>query len=230
MTDALVLRGVDKTYGTSDAAVHAVRKANLVVARGELVAIVGPSGSGKSSLLAIAAGLLEADAGEVELAGISLTDLGERERAWLRRTCVGLVFQFGNFVASASVLENVELACRIGGRRAPQARRRAGELLDLLGIRARASAAPAELSGGERQRLGIARALANAPTVVLADEPTGALDSAGREEILELLRRLHGSGQTIVLVTHDPVIAAVAGRVVSMCDGRLDDDAPGPSR
>jgi putative ABC transport system ATP-binding protein len=139
----------------------------------------------------------------------------------MRRKHMGIVFQFFNLLEGMTVLENVVLPSVIAGRRRKMAETRARDLLDLLGIGDKASAVPGVLSGGQRQRLAIARALANSPTLLLADEPTGALDSAGGAEIIELLRRLHASGQTIILVTHDPAVADAAGRIVRMRDGRI---------
>ena len=151
-----------------------------------------------------------------------MTGRSEDDLARLRRRHIGLVFQFFNLLEGMTVLENVALPAVIAGRRRKMAETRARDLLDLLGISDKASAVPGVLSGGQRQRLAIARALANEPTLLLADEPTGALDSEGGDEVIELLRRLHAGGQTIVMVTHDPAVAAAAGRVVRMRDGRIE--------
>ena len=155
------------------------------------------------------------------MAGEQVTGRSEDDLARLRRRHIGLVFQFFNLLEGMTVLENVALPAVIAGRRRKMAETRAADLLDLLGIADKARAVPGVLSGGQRQRLAIARALANEPTLLLADEPTGALDSEGGEEVIELLRRLHDGGQTIVLVTHDASVAAAAGRVVRMRDGRI---------
>src|SRR5580693_823845 len=218
---ALQMRGVRKTFEAENAPVRALRGVDLEVARGEFVAITGPSGSGKSTLLNLAAGLDLADEGSIVVAGDEITGQGEDELARMRRRHIGIVFQFFNLLEGVTVQENVALAAIIAGRKRRTAETRARDLLDLLGIGDKASAVPGVLSGGQRQRLAIARALANEPTLLLADEPTGALDSDGGQEIIELLRRLHNGGQTIILVTHDPAVAQAAGRIVRMRDGRV---------
>jgi putative ABC transport system ATP-binding protein len=220
---ALRLRGVRRTYGDPAAPVRALRGVDLTIAAGEFVALMGPSGCGKSTLLNIAAGLERPDDGHVRLGGEELTGLRERDLARARRRHVGMVFQFFHLLDGMSALDNVMLAALVAGMRRPQAEARARDLLDLLGLLDRAPSLPAALSGGQRQRLAIARALANSPTLLLADEPTGALDSAGAAEVLDLFRLLHREGQGILLVTHDPVVAAGAGRLVEMRDGRIED-------
>src|SRR5580693_2401774 len=230
---ALQMRGVRKTFEAENAPVRALRGVDLEVARGEFVAITGPSGSGKSTLLNLAAGLDLADEGSIVVAGEEITGEGEDELARLRRRHIGIVFQFFNLLESVTVLENVALAAIIAGRKRRAAETRARDLLDLLGLGDKASATPGVLSGGQRQRLAIARALANEPSVLLADEPTGALDSDGGQEVIELLRRLHAGGQTILLVTHDRLVAAAAGLIIAMLDGRIvtgsaaDEQRPG---
>jgi putative ABC transport system ATP-binding protein len=219
---ALAMRGVRKTFEAENAPVRALRGVELNVTGGEFVALMGPSGCGKSTLLNLVAGLDTPDEGEISVAGEQVTGRSEDDLARLRRRHIGLVFQFFNLLEGMTVLENVALPAVIAGRRRKMAETRARDLLDLLGISDKASAVPGVLSGGQRQRLAIARALANEPTLLLADEPTGALDSAGGEEVMELLRRLHAGGQTIVMVTHDPTVAAAAGRVVRMRDGRIE--------
>jgi putative ABC transport system ATP-binding protein len=223
---ALVLRGVRKTFEAENAPVRALRGVNLTVAENEFVALMGPSGCGKSTLLNLVAGLDTPDEGDISVAGYSVTGRTEDELARMRRRHVGLVFQFFNLLEGMTVLENVALPAIIAGRRRKMAETRARDLLDLLGIGDKAAAAPGVLSGGQRQRLAIARALANDPTLLLADEPTGALDSEGGDEVIELLRRLHRGGQTIILVTHDENVAAAAERVVRMRDGRILDAEP----
>jgi putative ABC transport system ATP-binding protein len=225
MTDkapALDMRRVRKTFEAENAPVRALRGVDLRVDGGEFVALMGPSGCGKSTLLNLVAGLDTPDEGEISVAGERVTGRGEDDLARLRRRHIGLVFQFFNLLEGMTVLENVTLPAVIAGRRRRIAETRARDLLDLLGISDKAGAVPGVLSGGQRQRLAIARALANEPTLLLADEPTGALDSAGGEEIIELLRRLHAGGQTIVMVTHDASVAAAAGRLVRMRDGRIE--------
>lgn len=224
----LVARDVRKTYDPDVSPVRALRGADLEVARGEFVAMMGPSGCGKSTFLSIAAGLESVDAGSVALAGTEITTLGPDALARLRRRSVGIVFQFFNLVDGMTALENVALAALVAGspRRAAQARAR--DLLDLLGLLDKADKVPSSLSGGQRQRLAIARALVNEPALLLADEPTGALDSDGGAEVLELFGRLNREGQTILMVTHDAQVAAGATRVVHMRDGRLVEPSPAP--
>ena len=223
----LVVAGLRKTYGVPP--VRALRGVDLTVGAGEFVALMGPSGSGKSTLLHLIAGLDRADEGSIALAGLQTESLGSTTLARLRRRHVGLVFQFFHLIEHLSALENVALAALIAGARAAAAGDRARELLDTLGLLDRAAERPAALSGGERQRVAIARALANRPTLLLADEPTGALDSAGAAEVLELFGRLHRTGQTILMVTHSREVAAGAQRVVRMRDGRIVDDGSGPA-
>ena len=218
----LQVHGARKTFDAEEAPVRALRGVDLTVDHGEFVAIVGPSGCGKSTLLNLIAGLDVPSGGEVVLGSDSLSGKDESALARLRREHIGFVFQFFNLLDGMTAFENVALPAMIAGMRRPQAERRARDLLDLLGLAGKEREFPALLSGGQRQRLAIARALANEPTLVLADEPTGALDSDGATEILELFRRLHASGQTILLVTHDDRVAAAAERLVRMKDGRLD--------
>jgi putative ABC transport system ATP-binding protein len=226
---ALQLRGVRKTFEAENAPVRALRGVDLELSRGEFVALTGPSGCGKSTLLNLAAGLDVADEGTIFVAGEEVTGQTEDELARMRRRHIGIVFQFFNLLEGITVLENVALAAIIAGRKRRQAETRARDLLDLLGLGDKASAVPGVLSGGQRQRLAIARALANEPTLLLADEPTGALDSEGGQEVIELLRRLHAGGQTILLVTHDRAVADAAGRIVTMLDGRISASAGAPS-
>ncbi len=219
--DALVVDKVRKTFEAENAPVRALRGANLVVPAGDFVALMGPSGCGKSTLLNLVAGLDVADEGTITVAGEPVTGRTEDELSRLRRRHIGIVFQFFNLLEGMTVLENVALPAVIAGRKRKMAESRARDLLDLLGIGDKAGTVPGMLSGGQRQRLAIARALANEPTLLLADEPTGALDSEGGQEVIELLSRLHTGGQTIVLVTHDSGVASAAGRIVRMRDGRI---------
>ena len=217
----LLCRGVRKTYEAEGAPVRALRGADLAMRRGEFVAVMGPSGCGKSTLLNLIAGLDRADDGEIVVDDEVITGRTEDELARMRRRHIGIVFQFFNLLEGMSVLENVALPAIVAGSSRKTAENRARDLLDLLGLSDKAKAAPGVLSGGQRQRLAIARALANQPTLVLADEPTGALDSEGGAEVMELFRRLHRGGQSILLVTHDPKVAATAERLVEMRDGRV---------
>ncbi|MGA2472114.1 MAG: ABC transporter ATP-binding protein [Acidimicrobiales bacterium] len=219
--DALVVDKVRKTFEAENVPVRALRGANLVVPSGDFVALMGPSGCGKSTLLNLIAGLDVADEGTITVAGELVTGRTEDELSQLRRRHIGIVFQFFNLLEGMTVLENVALPAVIAGRKRKVAETRARDLLDLLGIGDKAGTVPGMLSGGQRQRLAIARALANEPTLLLADEPTGALDSEGGQEVIELLSRLHHGGQTIVLVTHDAGVASASDRIVRMRDGRM---------
>ena len=221
-------RGLRKTFESDGAPVRALRGVDFTMRRGEFVAIMGPSGCGKSTLLNLVAGLATPTDGEVALAGESLVGRSEDELAVMRRRHIGIVFQFFNLLEGMTVLENVTLPAVIAGAPRKRAESRARDLLDLLGLAEKANDAPGVLSGGQRQRLAIARALANEPTLVLADEPTGALDSESGQEVLELFRRLHAGGQTILLVTHDDHVAARSDRIVHMRDGRVDSHTDQP--
>jgi putative ABC transport system ATP-binding protein len=221
---ALKARGVRRTFEAELAPVRALRGVDLDVARGEFVALMGPSGCGKSTLLNIFAGLDQADEGEVVVDDLVVSGQDENWLAKFRRHHVGIVFQFFNLLEGVSSLDNIVLPAILGGMRRKAAESRARDLLDLLGLGDRTEQVPSVLSGGQRQRLAIARALVNEPAVLLADEPTGALDSEGGVEILELFRRLHGDGQTILMVTHSADVAAGASRVVRMRDGRIIGD------
>ena len=230
MAAVLTARGVRKTFAAENAPVRALRGVDLTVDRGEFVALMGPSGCGKSTLLNLIAGLDTADEGRIMVADEEVTGRTEDDLARLRRRHIGIIFQFFNLLEGMTVLENVALPAVIAGRKRRMAETRARDLLDLLGISDKAAAVPSVLSGGQRQRLAIARALANEPTLLLADEPTGALDSDGGAEVIELLTRLHRGGQTIVMVTHDANVAHAAGRVVRMRDGRIAEPQAGDDR
>ena len=225
----VVTRDLRKTYESEGVPVRALRGVDLTIAQGEFAAIMGPSGCGKSTLLNLIAGLDTPTDGEISVAGESLAGKDENDLARMRRKHIGIVFQFFNLLEGMSVLENVTLPAVIAGMPRKQAETRARDLLDLLGLADKAKNAPGVLSGGQRQRLAIARALANSPTLVLADEPTGALDSAGGVEVMELFRRLHKDGQTIMLVTHDLKVAEHADRIVKMRDGRIENGEATPS-
>jgi putative ABC transport system ATP-binding protein len=217
-------RGLTKTFGKGDGLVRAVDEVDLDVATAETVAIMGPSGCGKSTLLHLAGGLERPSGGEVTLAGNRLDQMGERALARLRRTAIGFVFQAFHLIDELTARENVELPALLAGSSPRAARRRATELLDRVGLADRAAFLPAALSGGQRQRVAIARALSNDPLVVLADEPTGNLDSAATLEVLRLFDDLRSTGQTLVIVTHDSRIAATADRLISMRDGVFVDE------
>jgi putative ABC transport system ATP-binding protein len=222
-SDAVVeTRMLRKTFESEGAPVRALRGVDMTMRGGEFVAVMGPSGCGKSTLLNLVAGLDTPTDGELWIAGDSLVGKTEDELAIMRRRHIGIVFQFFNLLEGMSVLENVTLPAVIAGAPRKRAEIRARDLLDLLGLPDKAKDAPGVLSGGQRQRLAIARALANEPTLLLADEPTGALDSEGGREVLELFRRLHAGGQAILLVTHDDEVAGAGDRIVRMRDGRIE--------
>jgi ABC-type lipoprotein export system ATPase subunit len=212
-------RALQKDYGRGAGLVRALDGVDLDVAAGETLAVMGPSGCGKSTLLHLLGGLERPSAGEVWLEGRRIDQLGERALARLRRHAIGFVFQAFHLMEELTAVENVELPALLAGGAPRTARSRAVELLDQVGLTDRAAHLPSALSGGERQRVAIARALSNEPLVVLADEPTGNLDSAATRDVLRLLDRLRGGGQTLVIVTHDSRIAASADRLVSMRDG-----------
>jgi putative ABC transport system ATP-binding protein len=220
--DALVrVDDVSKVYDSDGR--PAVDGVSLEVAAGEAVAIMGPSGSGKSTLLNLIAGLDRPTSGAITVAGERIDKLSETGAARFRRQRVGMIFQFFNLLDDLTVVDNVLLPAQLGGLRAAKARVRADELLAALRIERHRDSYPGRLSGGERQRVAIARALVNRPTLLLADEPTGALDTATGEEIGELLLDLHGSGLTMVIVTHNPSLATrYASRTLIMADGRID--------
>ena len=215
-------RGLDKTYQLEEQTVHALRGVDIDVATGEYVAIVGPSGCGKSTLLQLLGGIDTPTAGAVQLLGTRLDTLDDRALTRLRLTRLGFVFQRFHLLPVLSAAENVELPMAEAGIAVARRRERARELLEYVGLGARSRHRATQLSGGEMQRVAIARALANQPAVILADEPTGELDAATGREILGLFRRLNREGTTLVVVTHDDRLAAEAGRVIRMLDGRID--------
>jgi putative ABC transport system ATP-binding protein len=221
----LAARGLTRQYGRDSGLVRAVDEVDLDVPAGQAVAIMGPSGCGKSTLLHLLGGLQRPSDGEVWLAGRRIDTMSERALARLRRDSVGFVFQSFHLMDELTAVENVELAALLAGQPPRRARRRALHLLDRVGLADRATHLPSALSGGQRQRVAIARALSNEPLIVLADEPTGNLDSAATLEVLRLFEELRAAGQTLVVVTHDARIAAVADRVISMRDGAFADDS-----
>jgi ABC-type lipoprotein export system ATPase subunit len=223
-TCLLRARGLRKEYGREDTLVRAVDQVDLEVAAGETVAVMGPSGCGKSTLLHLLGGLDRPSGGEVWLDGGRIDQLSEKALARLRRDAIGFVFQAFHLMDELTAAENVELPALLAGRSPRAARRQALGLLDQVGLADRAKFLPSALSGGQRQRVAIARALANDPLVVLADEPTGNLDSAATLEVLRLFESLHAAGQTLVIVTHDARIAAAADRLISMRDGAFVDE------
>jgi ABC-type lipoprotein export system ATPase subunit len=223
-TSVLRARGLRKEYGRGDGLVRAVDGVDLDIGAGETVAIMGPSGCGKSTLLHLLGGLDRPSGGQVWLGGRRVDNIGERALARMRRSAVGFVFQGFHLMEELTAVENVELSALLAGRSPRAARRRAEHLLEQVGLADRARFLPSALSGGQRQRVAVARALSNEPSVVLADEPTGNLDSAATLDVLKLFESLHESGQTLVIVTHDARIAATADRMVSMRDGAFVDE------
>ena len=217
----LAMRDVSKVYRTDTVATHALREVSLTVAEGEFVSVVGPSGSGKSTFLNIA-GLLETfDEGAYQLDGQDVSTLGDNARSRLRNEKIGFVFQTFNLIPDLSVFDNVDVPLRYRGFRAAERKRRIEEVLELVGLAGRLKHLPAQLSGGQQQRVAIARALAGEPRFVLADEPTGNLDSATAAGVMALLAGIHGDGATIIMVTHDPGLAEQAQRSVRIADGRI---------
>lgn len=213
--------GLTKVYGSNGTAVHALRGIDLTVDKGEFVALIGPSGSGKSTLMAILGCLDLPTEGTYTLDGRQVQGLAGSELARIRNEKVGFVFQSYNLLPKASIVRNVELPMLYGGISRRERRERAMALLEKVGIADKAHNLPGTLSGGQRQRVAVARALANEPALLLADEPTGALDSKTGAEVLDLFRELHAQGHTLLLVTHDPSIAAQAERRVEIRDGLI---------
>ncbi len=231
MTAELELREVSKVYGTGAAEVHALRRVTLSVGAGELVAVMGPSGSGKSTLLTIAGSLEEPTSGQVLVAGADLSGASLNDQAKLRRRLIGYVFQDFNLLAGLTAVENVTLPLELDGVGIKAARPAGMKALEELGVAERADRFPDELSGGERQRVAIARAVVGERQVLLADEPTGALDSVNGEAVMRLLLAACRRGAAGVVVTHDAQFAACADRVVFLRDGRIIDQTrtpPGP--
>ncbi|MFE2810911.1 ABC transporter ATP-binding protein [Streptomyces nigra] len=217
------IRDMSRTYGEGPPALAGV---SLNVRAGEALAVLGPSGSGKSTLLNLIAGLDRPSGGSVTVDGLRVDRLGEAASARYRRTRIGMVFQFFNLLDDLTVTDNVLLPAQLAGVPRAEARRRAAELLAHLGVERHADAHPGRLSGGERQRVAVARALMNRPPLLLADEPTGALDTASGDDVRELLAALNADGQTIVLVTHDLGLAAsCATRTIELVDGRIVRDS-----
>jgi putative ABC transport system ATP-binding protein len=217
-------RGLCKKYGKDAGLVRAVDGVDLDVAPGETLAVMGPSGCGKSTLLHLLGGLDRPTSGELRLAGRRIDTMSERALARLRRDAIGFVFQAFHLMDELTAVENVELPGLLAGRSPRAARRRAVGMLERVGLADRASFLPTALSGGQRQRVAIARALANEPLIVLADEPTGNLDSEATLSVLRLFDSLHKAGQTLVIVTHDSRIAATADRMITMRDGAFVDE------
>ncbi|MFJ4901271.1 ABC transporter ATP-binding protein [Streptomyces sp. NPDC088727] len=224
---AVRLRSVTRSYGRKSGAVTALDGVSLDIPRGTFTAVMGPSGSGKSTLLQCTAGLDRPTGGQVFLGDTELTGLSERRLTLLRRSRIGFVFQAFNLLPSLTAEQNVALPLRLAGRRPGRA-----EVLDVLervGLRERAGHRPGELSGGQQQRVALARALVTRPDVLFGDEPTGALDSTTGQEVLSMMRTMVDDGQTVIMVTHDPVAAACADRVLFLADGQVRDELYAPA-
>ena len=220
--DALIrLENVSRVYRMGVRTLTALRDVNLTIAQGEFTAVVGPSGSGKSTLLNLIGGIDRPTTGRVIVGGVEISALDENALARWRGDNVGIVFQFFQLLPTLTALENVMLPMELRGTFRGQRRERALQVLEIVGLADRADQLPSELSGGEQQRVAIARALANDPPILLADEPTGNLDSATGQRIIELFCDLHRQGKTIVLVTHQETLAAYAGRIIHVQDGRV---------
>jgi putative ABC transport system ATP-binding protein len=222
----LQARAVERTFGSGHSAVHAVRGIDLDLSPGERVMLMGPSGSGKSTLVSMLGGLLTPSAGRVLLAGDDIYERDVHQRARLRLTRVGFIFQSFNLLSALTARENVEVPMRLAGRRPSEARRRAGELLERLGLQARLGHRPRDLSGGEKQRVAIARALANDPCVVLADEPTANLDAETGRRVAQMLCEIaRDADRAVLIVSHDQRLERIVSRLVNIEDGRLKEPA-----
>jgi putative ABC transport system ATP-binding protein len=234
MSTVIEVESAARVYGHGASAVHAVRDVSFTIEAGSFVAIVGASGSGKSTLLNMLGTLDRPSSGTVKISGTDVYALDDNDRTKLRRDRIGFVFQFFHLLPTLTAIENVMLTAELAGQGGKAARARAGELLERVGLSGRTEHRPDELSGGEMQRVAIARALIMNPPLLLADEPTGNLDSKTGKSILELLKGAVDAQRTVVLVTHDPSVAAAGDRVLTMADGKLASDVPGgefhPSR
>ena len=219
----LLMQDVSKVFRTEMVETHALRNLSLEVRTGEFVAITGPSGSGKTTFLNIAGLLEEHTGGEYKLDGIDVRDLSDRARSKLRNEKIGFVFQSFNLIPDLNLFDNVDVPLRYRGMKSAERKRRIEDVLELVGLAARRRHIPAQLSGGQQQRVAIARALAGDPACLLADEPTGNLDSLMARQVLDLLEQINARGTTIIMVTHDPELAQRAHRNVHILDGRVND-------
>ncbi len=224
MTPVIDLRGITKTYGGGDTEVQALRGIDLTIERGDYVAIMGASGSGKSTLMNIIGALDVATSGHYSLDGIGIDDLDESALSIVRNRKIGFIFQSFNLIPRTTALSNVELPLVYRGVRRRERRARAVEALTAVGLADRMHHMPNELSGGQQQRVAVARALVAEPSLLLADEPTGNLDSRSTRDVLDLMGALHDQGRTIVMITHEDDVAAASGRIVTLIDGQVSDD------
>lgn len=224
MPSIVQLQGLTKTYGNGGTQVTALAEINLTIQKGQFVALVGPSGSGKSTLLNLIGGIDKPNAGTVHIDGLRIDGLGEQKLLQLRREKIAYVFQEARLLPALTAVENVMLPAAFHRKLLKGARERARELLSKVGLGGRADHMPHQLSGGEAQRVCIARALFNQPRLILADEPTGNLDHRTRIEIVQLFEELHGEGNAVIMVTHDPELADRAGRKISLHDGEIQSD------
>ena len=219
--DAIILRDIRKIYGTGEGQVHALDGVSLTIKRGEFVTIAGQSGSGKSTLMNILGCLDTPTSGDYQLWGMKVSHLPEKRLSHIRNREIGFVFQGFNLIPGLTARENLELPLRYSGMRPSQRKKLAEEALEQVGLSSRMEHKPGQMSGGQQQRVAIARAIAARPPVILADEPTGNLDTASGESVMEILKKLHEEGRTVILITHDPRIAGSARRLVRMQDGRI---------
>ena len=220
----IVAQNLTRTYQMGDTMIHALQDIDLKISRGEYVAIMGPSGSGKSTLMNVIGCLDSPDEGSYELNGKIVSELGDRQLALVRNQEIGFVFQTFNLLQRTTALHNVEMPLIYAGLGRKQRLRQATAVLEMVGLSDRMHHKPSELSGGQRQRVAIARALVTKPSILLADEPTGNLDSTTAREIMDLFETLHEAGNTIVLVTHDADVASHADRIVTLLDGHIESD------
>jgi putative ABC transport system ATP-binding protein len=226
MHPAIKVRGLTKTYSEGTASVPALRGIDLDVDAGELVMLAGPSGSGKTTLLSIMGCILSPTSGSVRIAGVEVSHLTQKELSHIRLERIGFVFQAFNLFPTLTAGENVELMLDLKGTRGAVARRRAQELLKQVGLGEKYASLPSDLSGGQKQRVAIARALARDPQIILADEPTAALDSVSGRNVIEMMRMLAGRGRAVVIVTHDPRVLQLGDRVVRIEDGMIKKEVP----
>jgi len=223
-TPVIALDAVEKTFHLGDQQVHALDQISLTISAGEYVSVMGPSGSGKSTLLNMLGLLDRPDSGSYKLVGVETTTLKEEERARQRRERIGFVFQTFHLISRLTAQENIELPMTLAGTPPKERQRRSREVMERLGLSERAHHAPGQLSGGQRQRVAIARAIVMRPSLILADEPTGNLDTRSGAEVINLLEELHTSGITLIVVTHDTALGARAHRNIRMVDGRVEHD------